>query len=95
MDYIFGYSDGNTGRETAYGTLQEALDAMESMWNHLSVNDRKRYLGCANGQYVCVFRGHLDTDDWIEICNIHDEIDEDDFDSIRSDITLDATAWGY
>lgn len=94
MDYIFGYFDGNTGGETVYETLQEALDAMMDMWNHLSVNDRKRYLGCGNGQYVCVFRGTLDTDDWIEICDIHDEIDADDFYDIRRDIQLDAAAWG-
>lgn len=91
--YIFGYYDGNTGRETAFDTLQEALDAMEDMWNHLSVNDRKRYLGHKDGQYFCVFKGTPDCDDWISICDILDEIDEDDFDDLRRDISLDAAAW--
>lgn len=95
MDYIFGYSDGNTGRETAYSTLQEALDAMEIMWNHLSINDRKRYLDGNKGAFFCVFKGHLNCDDWIGMCDIHDEIDEDDFDDLRRDIVLDAAAWGY
>lgn len=95
MKYIFGYTDGNTGRETPYDTLQEALTAMEDMWNHLSVGDRKRYLGRGEGQYFCVFRGTPDCDDWEEVCDIHDEIDEDDFDDIRRSIHLDAAAWGH
>lgn len=94
MKYIFGYYDGNTGMETPYDTLQEALNAMQSKWNCLSIGDRKKYLGRGDGQYFCVFRGTPDCDDWIEVCDIHDEIDEDDSEDLRRDIRLDAAAWG-
>lgn len=41
--YCFAYNDGNVGDIIETETLDEAMDMAETMWDHLSDNDKARY----------------------------------------------------
>ena len=50
----FAYNDGNNGSIELYQTIDEAVDAAEVMWDHLTENDKRRYTDKAQGAYFCV-----------------------------------------
>lgn len=57
--YAFAYNDGNNGSIEVYQTIDEAIDAAEVMWGHLSKNDKRRYTDRSQGAYfyVCEIDG--------------------------------------
>lgn len=52
--YAFEYNDGNAGYTEIYQSINEALDAAEVMWDHLSKNDKRRYTDESQGACFCV-----------------------------------------
>lgn len=52
--YAFEYNDGNAGNIEIYQSINEALDAAEIMWYHLSKNDKRRYTDESQGACFCV-----------------------------------------
>lgn len=52
--YAFEYNDGNAGNIEIYQSINEALDAAEVMWDHLSKNDKRRYTDESQGACFCV-----------------------------------------
>lgn len=57
--YGFAYNDGNNGSIEVYQTIDEAVDAAEVMWDHLTKNDKRRYTNKAQGAcfFVCEMDG--------------------------------------
>lgn len=57
--YALEYNDGNNGSIEVYQTIDEAVDAAEVMWDHLTKNDKRRYTNKAQGAcfFVCEMDG--------------------------------------
>lgn len=58
----FAYNDGNNGSIELYPTIDEAVDAAEIMWGHLSENDKRRYTAKDMGGFFFVCE--MDGDDF-------------------------------
>lgn len=90
MDAMLNYYDGNTGG-VYYEEYSEVMRHMSYVWNHLSINDRKRYTNADNGAYFCV----VDTDTMITIWDVADLIGDEllDCDRLGFDISPSGERW--